>query len=140
MKLATAYKRRERIFLHASAKTTVGVWILWPPVLAVDGVSALGQNIRLVLKGSRLNVPHPTSWTGLTGPLLRLANVRTWNAFARSAKCVQIESSADRVAFLPTRNGDTKEGFVPLPERLLHSPLVEEDLARTLLAAFEACQ
>lgn len=142
MQCATAYLRQKKIVLHSGAKTTDGVWIVWPPVLSSDPVEGAELDARIlqVLAASRTDVPHPISWAGLTDPLLQAAGVKTWNAFAQAAKCVEIETAGGGVSFLPTRNGDVRDGFAPLPAKALNSPSAAGTLGRTLLAAFDACE
>lgn len=141
MQAATAYLRRNRIFVHADARTTDGVWIFWPPVLSQDAVAgaALDSNILQALANSRDGVPHPTDWKSLADPLLQAAGVRSWDTFAHLAKCVEIETTENRIAFLPTRHGGTRDGFEPLPAQALNSPAAPGGLGRTLLAAFAIC-
>jgi hypothetical protein len=57
----------------------------------------LGKAVFDALDGSQENVLHPTCWKGLFDPVLRLAGVKSWSAFARSAKCVEIEFATNRV-------------------------------------------
>ena len=138
MKMATAYMRGERIFLHASCKTTVGVWILCRPVYALnqDDRGDLGSAILDALDGSQENVPHPTVWKGLFDPILQLAHVKSWNAFAKSAKCVEIEFGTNRVSFLPTRNLGPKDGFEPLESKRRNSSPTRKEVEAALLNAF----
>jgi hypothetical protein len=87
MQTATAYLRKNKVFVHPDARTTDGVWIFWLPVLmqdAVDGAE-LDAKILEALANSREGVPHPTDWTGLGEPLLQAAGVKSWNSFAHSA-------------------------------------------------------
>jgi len=69
----------------------------------------VGQLLAVLAK-SRKNVPHPTSWAGLTAPLLKAAGVRSYNAFANSAKCVGASLEGDSVTLLPTKTEPGK-GF-----------------------------
>jgi hypothetical protein len=139
MKMATAYKRGKQIFLHASCKTTAGVWILCRPVLVVtqDEHGNLGNAILAALDGSQENVPHPVIWKGLFGPLLQLAKLKSWNSFAKSAKCVEIELETARVRFVPTRNLGPRAGFEPLESKCRDSSPTHDDVEAALLSAFE---
>src|SRR5260370_31531114 len=140
MKRATAYKRGDRIFLHASSKTTAGVWMLTPSVLAPDqgDPAYLGRAILDALEGSEEGIAHPNSWRGIFDPLLQLAGVKSWDAFAKSARCVEIEFGTNRVSFLPTKNLGAKDGFEPLPARVESSSPEPEALGAALLSAFKA--
>jgi len=116
MKVATLYERRSGLYVHSSSKTTSGVWIVGAPVLNAkkDDVGQLGNAIRQCLEASSEGVPHPKSFANISDPLLALAGVKSFNAFAKSAKCVEIEMVGETVTMIPTRNGGGDEGFVPL--------------------------
>jgi hypothetical protein len=115
-----------------------GVWILCRPVLMVDQNDSgkLGDAIFEVLGGSTENISHPTFWKGVFDPIIQMAGVKSWNAFSKSAKCVEIEFETNRVSFLPTRNLGPKDGFEPLEFKRRNSPPTKEDACLTLLAAF----
>lgn len=115
MKAATAYLRKGRFFVHALFRTTDGVWIFAEPCEHLDLACSdreLGDLIQQALDGSRTGVPHPRVWTGLLGPLLKRAGVRSWNAFAKSASCAGVEEALGTVSVTPTRNLGAKGGFV----------------------------
>jgi len=140
MKRATAYKREDRIFLHASSRTTAGVWILTAPVLAPDrdDRAHLGSAVLHALEGSQEGIEHPTSWKGIIDPVLQLAGVKSWDAFAKSARCVEIKFGTNRVSFLPTKNLGAKDGFEPLSAQIKSSSSEPEALGAALLSAFKA--
>jgi len=139
MKLATAYMKDGRIFLHASCKTTAGVWILCRPVLVWDrsDSGSLGEMIFDVLDGSQENVPHPKQWKGGFDPVMQLAGVKSWSSFARSAKCVGIEFATNRVSFVPTKNLGARDGFEPIEAKRRTSSPVKDDVGAALLRAFD---
>lgn len=153
-KAAAAYRIGDAIILHASSRTTAGLWILSTPVLACDAGDTLqlGKGILAALEGSVDGVPHPTSWKGRFDPVLRLAGVRSWRSFARTASCVEIECEKASMKFEPTRNLGPKEGYEPLPGKSHHISLASGDndyghddacadmLGRALLAAFADCE
>lgn len=142
MKAAIAYQIGGKTILHASCMTTEGVWILCPPLLAVssESFSDVGDAVIQALDGSREHVPHPTSWEEIFSPLFKIAGVRSWRAFASSAKCVEIETSGNRVSFVPTINLGAKGGFLSIRARIIDSPPVYEDLGMALLTAFQSCE
>lgn len=140
MKKAAAFQRGGKIFLHASSKTTAGVWIMDEPLLVVDSPDAtqLGSCVVIALNGSRENVPHPTIWKGHFDPMLRLVGVKTLNAFMKANKCVEIESAAGQISFTPTKNLGTTGGFEPLDTKVIQVMLGTPDsLGRSLFAAFD---
>jgi hypothetical protein len=117
MKRATVYLRSGVIYMHASSKTTAGVWIFAPPCLRVELASTdreLGQEVARTLEGSQSGIAHPRQWGGLIEPLLQLANVKTWNAFARRASCVNVDLEASRISVVPMRNLGPDEGFLAM--------------------------
>lgn len=140
MKKATAYQREGKVILHSLSKTTAGVWILSGPVLtqtSID-VSSLGQDVVTMLNGSFEKVAHPTSWKGLFDPVLQKVGVKTLNAFMKKCKCVEIESDAGVVSFLPTKNLGSSGGFEPLCEKV--GPIALSDasgVGEKLNAAFD---
>jgi hypothetical protein len=130
------------LILHALSRTTVGAWILSPPVLTTtqDGDEQIGRLILDALNGSRMGVAHPSHWDGFFDPVLKAASVRSWSAFARSAKCVRIEFTTNRISFVPMRNLGAKDGFVELASKTHSRPPVAHELGQGLLAAFYACE
>jgi hypothetical protein len=120
MKRATVYHRKSQFFVHASCRTTAGVWIFGLPFVALEqscNDASLGDAVCAALAGSRHGIPHPLTWTGLLTPLLDAAGVRTWNTFAKSASCVEIEEQDGHISVVPTRNLGPEEGFQPEPSR-----------------------
>lgn len=114
MKRATVYQRGAVILVHASSRTTDGVWILSEPCIRLPsdcGDAAMGLAVMSALEASQSSVPHPTQWKGLVEPLLRAAGVRTWKAFAKSAVCVEVEERDGQLALIPAVNLGSEEGF-----------------------------
>ncbi len=116
MQRATVYSRSGSVLMHASSRTTDGVWILSEPCLRLDDDSSneeLGEAVRRVLAGSSSPVRHPTQWKGLFEPMLRVAGVKSWKAFSKNTLCVQVELDGDRLELIPTNNLGVDEGFEP---------------------------
>jgi hypothetical protein len=80
---------------------------------------ALGKAAIEALDGSKQDVPHPPYSELETGfkPMLDLAGVKTWAAFARNACNVGIEVDASNQWLIiePWENVGTKKGFVQIP-------------------------
>src|SRR5262249_11051520 len=117
MKAATVYKRGNYIYIHASSKTTAGVWIATAPFVQVESGASpfdLGRRVLDPLRGSQTQVPHPTKWSGLLAPLLEQAGVKSWETFIRTAQCLNLEAAEDRLKLIPNRNLGTSEGFEPM--------------------------
>ena len=114
MKQATAYKRKAQLFVHSSSRTTAGVWILGEPCIRLDEACSdleFGTAVKAALDASSSDVPHPRSWAGLLDPLLKLAGVKSWSAFAKTASCVEIEEDGGKVSIIPTKNLGVRDGF-----------------------------
>jgi hypothetical protein len=117
MKCATELKRRDGWYLHAISKTTIGVGMETPPRIKLDlkaTEAALGEAVLEALSGSKVGVPHPSREEMEEFlPMLDLAGVKTWAAFARHASNVQISADADWLIFEPWKNAGAKGGFIP---------------------------
>lgn len=113
MKKAISYLRGQRVFTHASSKTTAGVWVLELPVLVADAadVETLGRQVVQALNASKEGVPHPVSWKGIFDPVLELAGIKSWATFVKSARCVGIECTSEEVSFISTENLGASGGF-----------------------------
>jgi len=140
MKKAISYLRGQRVFTHASSKTTAGVWILELPVLVVDAtdVEALGRQVAQALAASKEGVPHPVSWKGIFDPVLELAGVKSWATFVKSARCVGIEGVLEGVSFISTENLGASGGFNDI-DRSADTVKISDTvgLGRGLIAEFE---
>jgi hypothetical protein len=126
MKAATVYKRGNWIFIHASSKTTAGVWIATPPFIQVKrdaSASDVGKSVMDALNASQIDFPHPTKWRDLLAPMLGQAGVKSWETFMRKAQCVNLEADEDRLKLIPNSNLGTTEGFEPMPNKCIDAEL-----------------
>ncbi|MBU1515315.1 MAG: hypothetical protein KKA25_14570 [Alphaproteobacteria bacterium] len=137
--MAEAFLREARVYVCAQSMTTAGIWIWSEPFAAFDADDrdgiALGVRQALAASRSRVHHPHP-DWQGVTAPMLKLADVRSFKAFAKGARCVGILLVDDRITFTPTRNGGPKEGFVGLGDKGRAVAFAEADIADELQRAF----
>jgi len=121
MRLASAYRLRDRFFFHPNSKTTAGGWLATPPYVSVPldaGPEALGEAVAEALAASVVGIPHPTSWAGLSKPRLDAAGSRSEAAFGRGARLVQVLLDATTMTVEATHNGGSKgdtKGFSELP-------------------------
>jgi hypothetical protein len=80
---------------------------------------ALGNAVFEALSGSVENILHPplAELEDRFKPVLELAGVKTWAAFARGASSVAIEEdiSNEWLIIEPWSNAGPKMGFVPMP-------------------------
>jgi len=144
MKKATAYKKNS-IIITPLSMTTAGVWIASSPAVSVaeDKVrSVLGVAVLDALAASQHGVAHPSQadWEKVAEPVLKLANAKSWNAFAMGAKCVGIELSTNRVSFVPRKNEGPRGGFSDIEEQRRDCPPVAESVGAALTEAFEDAQ
>lgn len=138
MRAAAIYERKGKLFVHSSSRTTAGVWIATAPALATDKehLSELGHHIAECLKASREGVPHPSSFGSLFDPVLDLAGVKSFSIFAKSSKCVGVETADGQVVTLvPTRNEGAEGGFSPLSEKIEVTITSDDALGSAALAA-----
>jgi hypothetical protein len=145
MKAATVYKRGNRIYIHASSKTTAGVWIATPPFIQVEAdvsASDLGKFVVDALCASQLDVPHPTKWSGVLAPLLEQAGVKSWATFMRKAQCLNLEADEQRLKVIPNRNLGMTEGFEPMLDKRIEAQLTSslDQLGTVLTEALALCQ
>lgn len=117
VKRATVFSRSTGLIVHPSSRTTDGVWILAEPCVRLSADvpdDALGEAVLAALAASRTDVPHPTNWKGIVQPLLAVAGVTTWAAFAKRARCVHVSldgNGDDTMHVTPTANLGPREGF-----------------------------
>jgi hypothetical protein len=145
VKVATAFLRAGKIYLCPYSRTIKGFWIGCEPILVTsESDGRLGEQILQTLAESRENIPDPESlaksdsWNS-TKALVRAAGVRSYEAFADSARCVEILLDDKEVEFTPTLNGGPRNRFLNLEEKLRCQP-TEAEVAATLIAAFDACE
>jgi hypothetical protein len=115
MKMATVYLRRGRIFVHASSRTTEGVWISSEPyeTLAITcSDEELGAIAKVALENSRGGVPHPRDWKTLLEKFLQQAGVKSWSTFVKGATCADIKDNGEHITVTPMKNLGPKEGFL----------------------------
>src|SRR5262245_73072 len=113
MKVATVYQRKGSLYLHASSRTTDGVWMASAPFLCVAPASSAGEiatAVRQSVACSSEDVPHPSRWDGLLQPLYALAGVKTWSGFVKGAACGNVEADEDDWCLVPYKNGGSRGG------------------------------
>jgi hypothetical protein len=146
VKLAAAYLRSGKIFLHPESRTIKGFWITSEPILVTnENDQGLGEKLLQILAKSIQNVPDPEvrgtasrSWNGAQA-LIQAAGVRSYEAFADSAKCVGILFDDKEVVFTPTLNGGPRRRFLNLKKKIRCAP-VEAEVGAAMMAAFEVCE
>jgi hypothetical protein len=143
MKLATAYERGGKLYVHGFSRTTAGMWVFCEPVLMpAEEPEEVGRAIRASLAASRGDIPHPSQpeLDVLDRPLLALARATSFDDFAEGATCVQVSMQdsveGEAITLIPLRNGGAREGFTTLEEK---SQTIttdsDEELGSAVLAA-----
>ncbi len=138
MQLVQCYERHGNIYLHASSETTNHMWVYEGCIAAVPktDLQQLSLMVRKALDCSRTGVPHPRD---LRMPefnaFLELAGVKSWNTFAKSAKCVSVERTGNTVRLKPTRSEGVPYGYVDIEEKTRTVP-DDETLGKALVDAF----
>ena len=113
MKMAMIYQRDEHWYFQPSSKTTNGMWIAASPLCTLDRRESCRRKCEValqVLNSSRDSVPIPTDPKTLIAPLLNVANVRSWAAFMRAAKCISIELDGEQLSIIPQKKLSRPKG------------------------------
>lgn len=138
MKRATLYRRAGSLLIHASSHATPGLWVLEPPCLRIaedapaDELSAM---VRAALEGSRSGIPMPQIGPRLFAPMLQLAGVKSWSAFAKNAQCAELEELDGIVRVVPCERVP-KRSFSKVEDQAIRVPSsASEELARACRAA-----
>ncbi|MDP3763503.1 MAG: hypothetical protein Q8Q92_02515 [bacterium] len=138
-KMAVAYLKEDgRVFLYASSITTTGERIGTPPLSTTDRTNPneLGKRIAETLNGSKEKVLLSNTLDEFVS-MLKFAGAKSWSSFIKSTKHALIVLENDRVSFSPSKL--VKRAFMYTGEKL-RSSLAPDELGKTLLAAFNACE
>jgi hypothetical protein len=129
MRHVNVYLRKGAILMHASSRTTDGVWILTGVCVklpADTGDATVGAAVRARLAESQNGVPHPKIWKGLFDPVLEAAGVKSWGVFVRGASSVSIHETSEGLSVQPMRNQGT-DGFRVMKEAVFGVPSPSSD-------------
>ncbi|MGO1073134.1 hypothetical protein [Lysobacter sp. CA199] len=139
---AMAYLRDGVVYVRPENLTVHRLGMGTTPVEAVEATAPerLGAAMERALAASREGVPHPVVWDDLTAPLREAAKVRSWSAFVKTAKFVQIERSATEVVFFPYKNVGPRKRHEPLIGKELRRPSTSTQIGEELLAVFDLCE
>lgn len=146
MKLAHVYRHKGSLYVRPFCQTTAGVWIGADCVVRLDpNASPLdkGEAVVEALDRSDQVIPHPTHWDNVEeDALLRLAGVKSWSTFMKTARSVGIELEGSIVRIEPARNLGPKEGFEPLRDKQIEVSISspQGDIGEALEAALRLCE
>ncbi len=122
MQIASVYKLKDRLLIHAESKTTSGIWISCEPFLPLpldSDASTVGDSVLSALAASLSGVPLPTDWKSASKARLSAAGVRSGRSFMLGSELVTVMKDKSRYLLEPHHNGGTSDegkGFHPLPE------------------------
>lgn len=122
MQIASVYKLKDRLLIHAESKTTSGIWISCEPFLPLpldSDASAVGDSVLSALAASLSGVPLPTDWKFAAKARLSAAGLRSERSFMLGSELVTVTKEKSRYLLEPHHNGGTSgdnKGFHPLPE------------------------
>lgn len=145
MKVAQAYKRADGFYFGSLSQTTAGVWIASAPELKLEasaGVAAIGDAAIKVIDASRGPVEHPSNWDDVPEPMVDLAGVKSWQAFAKGAKHCSLEAENERLQIVPQRSLAPNRGFEPILHATVEVSLdaAPEQIGTAVVTAFLACE
>jgi hypothetical protein len=137
MRLATIYLRKERLYIQSKSETLVGFWVANDHVQALDAKQAehIGPLLQSAFEASHKGIPAPPVTEDLTRPMLALAKVKSWRAFAKSAKCVGATLTGREVTLTPYRQTSYAGGFEPMSDKARKLAIDGEDLGTALKSA-----
>lgn len=143
MRSVTVYKRANGWFLNPDARTVTGLWQSVPPFLmcALDSRPfELGNAVTRLLEESKQEMPHPAEIVA-PKPLLELAGVRSWSAFAKGASHVGVSADGDWITFDPSRNAGPRTGFLyGIPSTLkIPANSTPEEIGESLIKTLAFC-
>jgi len=140
MKLCSAILRSDRVYTQAYGQTTAGVWVGRGPVFVspISSTDEIANDIRNALAHSVRGIPHPAQdeWKDVQRPMLKAVGVRSWSTLAKGARSVGIESDDSIVTLTPSCNYE-KQGGSDLPDQAITVPLMDKELGKRLLEAFD---
>jgi hypothetical protein len=140
IKRACVYQRNNKFYVSAEDQNNAGFWTINPEVTVVDvhDPDQLHVEVNLALKRSRSNIPIPSRDEKLLANLFKAAKTSSYSAFAKVAKCVDVELQGQTISIMPYRNLGTRKGFEPIVESLLTLPEDSSELGVMVVRAFES--
>jgi hypothetical protein len=146
MTRAALYELRNRLFLHAYARTEAGFWLASEPALALRSDATddvLGRALLNVLTHKLPVRPTPSrdDYVDIDDPVLRASGLKSWTQLHRQARMCDVELDSARLRFIPTRNErrDGVRAFYDDSSQIIESaclePLLLGAAARSGLAA-----
>ncbi|WCM27403.1 hypothetical protein NDN01_00230 [Sphingomonas sp. QA11] len=120
------------------SETDQGISVAHAPFIAVKDseIESLGTAIQQCLLASQVRMRQPSNLRNLLSPLLSQAGLKSYTAFARMAKLIEVSTSDNsNISFMPTRNGGSREGYCDLTEKMLTSTNAVHEMGNAALRA-----
>jgi hypothetical protein len=106
-------------------------------LIEADDLEMMGARTREALAGSKVGIPPPATWSR-SGPLLKLAGVRTHKAFEKAARRIGIVQSGENFEIRPYKYLSQRDGYGLLEHKTLRAGnLNNEELGCLILRGFE---
>jgi hypothetical protein len=141
VKRASAVLREGKIFIEPISRT-VTLWNVStdPVLISSPDDPDLGLKMLETLGRSMDGLPEPKNLMDEKSTVMvKAAGLRSWRQLIRGAKLVSFSFDGGQVTFTPSRNGGYGKAFLYLADQF-HCPAVSEEMAATLLEAFDACR
>jgi hypothetical protein len=138
---AIAYLREGLIYLHTWSQVWDGLRFLSEPVkvLAPSNPTELGRQVLETLEAYNFVEHQPATFSGITKPLQKAANVRSEKAFyAPPHKRLQIELKQGRAVFTPHK--EVGREYKLQEDKARESSLEPEAIGKKLLEVLETAE
>jgi hypothetical protein len=141
------YERRGQYILSSMSKTVHGLWMGNEAFELLDGDvtdAELGAAVARMLAASRTGVPQPNlrENPNLASPYLAALGLKSFTAFAKRSRHVDVEQDGEKFLIIPLANGGSREGYVEIEgeKRRCEAPRPDElgSLVRACLAVATA--
>lgn len=141
---ALIYERDRKLFVQTSSQAEEGFWITEGEcrTLPADAPpEKIGTAVQEAVAASRAGVPAPARLVDVAKPLLAASGAKSFNAFAKRARLVEVDRDRD-LTLRATQNRGKEGGFVPIPGReiVLPASASPEQLGRAIHEAMARCE
>jgi len=145
MKMADIYERADAWYIQSSSRAITGLWVGTPPTVRIGRHEPRQRRYEAAfqaLSESRQGVPLPKPEDNLVAEILHMANVKSWSAFMRSAKCISLELENGRLSIVPYCKQGSKGALGSIPEKVIElaADASPEEVGAAMEEAFTRCQ
>lgn len=143
MKMATAFKIKNKIFIQSLSRTTAGIWVLLGTVYVFEDTEEeqAKYSVLSALGNSNYDAPHPDQdgWQSILKPMLGATGQKSWKNLINKSKAVSIIAEGNSVKLTPSAVGNDF-GRADLPDQALVANLTDNNLGEILISAFLRCR